>query len=177
MTTETIYLAGGCFWCTEAVFSSLSGVNSVVSGYMGGASPDGGQTPTYGEVSSGSTGHAETIKIDFDPSVIKLEDILEVFFDSHDPTTLNRQGTDVGTQYRSAIFYTNENQKKMAEDLINKLSENKKIVTELKPAGEFFQAEDYHQDYYKNNPESRYCQIVISPKLEKLQKQHKELLK
>jgi len=170
---DTIYLAGGCFWCTEAVFSSLKGVISVTSGYMGGEK----SSPTYMDVSSGGTGHAEVIKVDFDPSIIKLSDILEVFFDSHDPTTLNRQGADVGTQYRSAIFYKDEDQKSVAQKMIEDLMKEKDVVTELKLAGEFYKAEDYHQDYYKNNSEAAYCQVVISPKLQKLQKNHKDLIK
>lgn len=174
---ETIYLAGGCFWCTEAVFRALHGVLSVTPGYMGGHV----ENPTYAQVCDGKTGHAETIKVEYDPSLISTEDILEVFFESHDPTTLDRQGADVGPQYRSAIFYTEHSQKEIAEKIIeklnNKYSPGKSVVTEIEFAGDFYPAEGYHQDYYKNNPDKMYCRIVISPKLEKLEKDHKDLLK
>ncbi|MEI6480315.1 MAG: peptide-methionine (S)-S-oxide reductase MsrA [bacterium] len=168
----TVYLGGGCFWCTEAIFRSLKGVSSVESGYMGGNIPN----PTYEKVSSGTTGHAEVVKIKYNEEEISTPDILEIFFDVHDPATLNRQGSDVGTQYRSVIFYTEEIQKFEAELIIKKLnklfeSSDKKVVTELVPVSEFYPAEEYHKEYYKNNSSAPYCQLVISPKLEKLQKQ------
>ena len=174
---NTIYLGGGCFWCTEAIFRSLKGVSSVESGYMGGNIPN----PTYEKVSSGTTGHAEVVKIKYNEEEISTPDILEIFFDLHDPTTLNRQGNDVGTQYRSVIFYTEEIQKFEAELIIKKLnklfeSSGKKVVTELVPASEFYPAEEYHKEYYKNNSSAPYCQLVISPKLEKLQKQFRDKL-
>lgn len=174
---QTIYLAGGCFWCTEAVFQSLEGVVSVMPGYMGGTKAN----PTYEEVCSGTTGHAEAIKIEYNPDVISLEDLLDIFFASHDPTTLNKQGADVGTQYRSAIFYTTEDQRLKAVHAIEKvdisLFEGRKVVTELVPASTFYPAETSHREYYLKNRENPYCQIVISPKLEKLQKQFAEKLK
>ena len=168
---------GGCFWCTEAVFDELRGVRSVVSGYAGGNT----KNPTYEEVCGGRTGHAEVIKIEFDPGEIALKDLLTVFFATHDPTTLNRQGNDVGTQYRSAIFYANEEQKREAEAFIKELNDSKSfakpVVTTLEPLGEFYEAEDYHQKYYVNNPYQPYCQYMIPPKLNKLHKQFGALLK
>jgi peptide-methionine (S)-S-oxide reductase len=168
---------GGCFWCTEAVFDELRGVKSVVSGYAGGST----KNPTYEEVCGGRTGHAEVIKIDFDPGEIAFKDLLTVFFATHDPTTLNRQGNDVGTQYRSAIFYADEEQKREAEAFIKELNDSKAfgkpVVTTLEPLGEFYVAEDYHQKYYANNPYQPYCQYMIPPKLSKLHKQFGELLK
>ena len=168
---------GGCFWCTEAVFDELRGVKSVVSGYAGGST----KNPTYEEVCGGGTGHAEVIKIDFDPTEIAFKDLLTVFFATHDPTTLNRQGNDVGTQYRSAIFYANEEQKREAEAFIRELNDSKvfgnPVVTTLEPLGEFYEAEDYHQKYYANNPYQPYCQYMIPPKLNKLHKQFSALLK
>ena len=168
---------GGCFWCTEAVFDELRGVKSVVSGYAGGST----KNPTYEEVCGGRTGHAEVIKIEFDPGEIAFKDLLTVFFASHDPTTLNRQGNDVGTQYRSAIFYANEEQKREAEAFIKELNDSKAfgkpVVTTLEPLGEFYEAEDYHQKYYANNPYQPYCQYMIPPKLTKLHKQFGALLK
>lgn len=168
---------GGCFWCTEAVFDELRGVKSVVSGYAGGNT----QNPSYDEVCGGRTGHAEVIKIDFDPREISFKDLLTVFFATHDPTTLNRQGNDVGTQYRSAILYANEEQKREAEAFIKELNDSKAfgkpVVTTLEPLGEFYEAEDYHQKYYANNPDQPYCQYMIPPKLNKLHKQFSELLK
>jgi peptide-methionine (S)-S-oxide reductase len=179
---ETAVFAGGCFWCTEAVFSMLRGVKSVMPGYAGGK--DGGPTsvgPTYEQVSNGDTGYAESLKIEFDPSVISYEDLLSVFFNTHDPTTLNRQGNDVGTQYRSDILYSNEEQKHKAEALIKELDDShaydKPVVTEVQPLGEFYPAEDYHRDYYRNHPDAGYCELVIAPKLEKLQMRFAELLK
>lgn len=173
---ETAVFAGGCFWCTEAIFQSLKGVKSVMSGYTGGTVPN----PTYEQVSDGNTGHAEAIKIEFDPTVISYGDLLTVFFNTHDPTTVNRQGADIGTQYRSAIFYANEEQKKTAENTITELNNAKAydnpVVTEVKPLTYFYEAEEYHRDYYKNNKSQSYCQLVIAPKLEKMQKRFKELL-
>lgn len=173
---ERAVFGGGCFWCTEAIFQSLKGVKAVISGYTGGNMPD----PTYDKVSSGDTGHAESIKIDFDPSIISYGDLLTVFFNTHDPTTVNKQGADVGTQYRSVIFYVNETQKQIAQSLIVELNDKKAydnpVVTEVKPLDKFYEAEEYHRDYYKNNSSASYCQLVIAPKLEKMQKRFKELL-
>lgn len=174
---ETIYLAAGCFWCTEAVFKSLRGVMSVSPGYIGGHV----EHPTYEQVCAGDTGHAEAAKVEYDPKVISTEKLLNVFFDSHDPTTLDRQGADVGSQYRSAIFYTEHTQREVAEKIIaerNKLlPEGKKIVTELILVPEFYPAENYHHDYYEQNKDKMYCQVVIAPKIAKLEKDHGELLK
>lgn len=168
--------ANGCFWCTEAVFKSLKGVKSLVSGYTGGTVAN----PTYEQVSGGNTGHAEAIKIEFDSKIISYEDLLTVFFYTHDPTTLNRQGNDVGTQYRSAIFYADNEQKNRAEKLVRELTDSKAydkpIVTEIKPLGEFYDAEYYHRDYYELHKDAPYCQLVIAPKLEKLQRRFAELL-
>jgi peptide-methionine (S)-S-oxide reductase len=168
---------GGCFWCTEAVFDELRGVISVVSGYAGGST----KNPTYEQVCSGGTGHAEVIRIEFDPTQISFSDLMTVFFATHDPTTLNRQGNDVGTQYRSTILYANEEQKRLAEALIKELNESKTfgkpVVTTAEPLGEFYAAEDYHQKYYANNPYQPYCQYSIPPKLNKLYKQFSQLLK
>jgi peptide-methionine (S)-S-oxide reductase len=175
--TETAIFAGGCFWCTEAFFTDLKGVEKVVSGYIGGKT----ENPTYKEVCEGYSGHAEAIKITFDPRQVAYEDLLEIFFATHDPTTLNRQGADVGTQYRSEIFYTSEAQKLAAEDFIKQLTEqhifDKKIVTKVSNATTFYPAEDYHQDYYAQNPNQPYCAAVITPKLEKLKKNYKSKLK
>jgi peptide-methionine (S)-S-oxide reductase len=169
--------AGGCFWCTEAVFGELRGVRSVFSGYTGGTT----NNPTYEQVCSGSTGHAEAIKIDFDPGQISFRDLMTVFFATHDPTTLNRQGNDAGTQYRSAILYANEEQKQQAEAFIKELDVAKTyknpIVTTLEPLREFYPAEDYHQKFFANNPYQPYCQYTIPPKLNKLHKQFSQLLK
>lgn len=174
---ETAVFGGGCFWCTEAIFERLRGVLNVTSGYAGGDIPN----PDYGKVSSGSTGHAEVIKIEFDPEKISYGDLLTVFFFTHDPTTLNRQGADVGTQYRSVIFYADETQKSEAEKFIKNLEDkhayDKKIMTELKPLANFYSAEDYHQKYYDNNKNAPYCQIVIAPKLAKLEKRFAELIR
>lgn len=168
--TETITLAGGCFWCMEAVFEGLKGVKSVESGYSGGDFSN----PTYRDVCSGSTNHAESVNITFDPSVISLKDLLEVFFTLHDPTTLNRQGADAGTQYRSAIFYRNEKQKQTAQKVIEILNMNKAfaspIVTEVTAFKNFYKAENYHQEYYELNKEEPYCRLVIRPKVDKLHK-------
>lgn len=165
---ETATLAGGCFWCTEAIFQKLKGVNSVKPGYTGGQK----QNPTYEEVCTGTTGHAEAIQIVFDPKIISFEKLLEVFFVLHDPTTLNQQGADMGTQYRSAIFYNSEEQKNVAQKLIKNLTKSgkykKSIVTELAKFTEFYEAEEYHQNYFNNNRSAPYCQVVIDPKIRKL---------
>jgi peptide-methionine (S)-S-oxide reductase len=166
---EAATLAGGCFWCIEAVFSIIKGVEKVEPGYTGGAIPN----PTYEQVSTGATGHAEAAQITFDPNVISYREILEIFFASHDPTTLNRQGPDVGTQYRSAIFYHNEEQKVIAEKVIAELEKegiwDAPVVTQVEPLKVFYKAETYHKDYYKMHPNQPYCQQVIAPKLAKLQ--------
>jgi peptide-methionine (S)-S-oxide reductase len=170
-TTETATLAGGCFWCLEAVYENLNGVSKVESGYMGGATAN----PSYRDVCSGMTGHAEVVQVTFDPGVVSYSDILNVFFAIHDPTTLNRQGNDVGTQYRSAIFYHSPEQKQAAEAKIAELTAaqlfDRPIVTEVAPAGPFYQAEDYHQGYFRAHPEQPYCQYVVSPKVAKFRKQ------
>lgn len=172
--SEVAVFGGGCFWCTEAVFKSLKGVLSVMPGYAGGNRPN----PTYEEVCTGTTGHAEVIRIEFDSEKISFNDLLAVFFSTHDPTTLNRQGADTGTQYRSIILYASETQKRDAERFIQKLkSSGVAVVTELKPLEKFYEAEKIHQDYYAKNPFQPYCQFVIEPKLEKVQKKFKELLK
>ncbi|MCA9033693.1 MAG: peptide-methionine (S)-S-oxide reductase MsrA [Planctomycetaceae bacterium] len=169
--------AAGCFWCTEAVFLRLKGVVAVKSGYAGGSIPN----PTYKQVCTGLTGHAECIQIDYDPTVITFEQMLDVFFHTHDPTTLNRQGGDVGTQYRSAVFYHDEKQKTITEKVIAELNKSDDfdapIVTTLEELTKFYAAEDYHQDYFKLNPRQPYCQFVVGPKVEKFQKRYKELLK
>ncbi len=168
---------GGCFWCTEAIFLELHGVVSVMPGYTGGTVVN----PTYDAVGTGKTGHAEAILIEYDPAQILYRDLLTVFFATHDPTTLNRQGNDIGTQYRSAIFYTTPEQKVLAEKFIAELTasdpDGKPIVTEVMPLGEFYDAEDYHRQYFKNHPATGYCQVIIEPKVEKLQKQFANLLK
>lgn len=174
---EIAVFAGGCFWCTEAVFRELKGVSRVTSGYAGGDM----KNPNYEAVSSGRTGHAEVVKIEFDPSGIPYKDLLEIFFATHDPTTRNRQGADVGTQYRSMIFYTSDKQKKVAEEYIKELATSDKykssIVTELQQFDQFYPAEDYHQDYYAQNSQAPYCQLMISPKIEKLRKEYKNAVK
>ena len=168
---------GGCFWCTEAVFEGLKGVISVMPGYAGGNV----KNPTYEQVCTGNTGHAEVTRVEYDPTKISYESLLTVFFATHDPTTLNRQGNDIGTQYRSAVFYTTDDQKKEAERFIKDLSATdpggKPIVTEIVPLDVFYPAEDYHREYYKRNASAPYCQLVIEPKVEKLQKKFSELLK
>lgn len=173
---EKATLGGGCFWCTEAIFREVEGVEEVYSGYSGGDVP--GQ-PTYREVCSGRTGHAEVIQLSFDPTRISYKEILEIFMTTHDPTTLNRQGADVGTQYRSVIFYHNEEQKDTAEKALASLQAyyEDPIVTEISPLEKFYMAEDYHQDYYKNNPNQGYCNFVISPKLTKFRKKYAARLK
>ncbi|MCC7004523.1 peptide-methionine (S)-S-oxide reductase MsrA [Candidatus Nomurabacteria bacterium] len=177
MLKEIIVLGGGCFWCTEAVFKLFKGIISVIPGYAGGTT----KNPTYEEVSSGMTQHAEVIRIEFDPKEISVEKILTIFFASHDPTTLNRQGADVGTQYRSVILYTTPEQKKISEKFIENLNESskfgKEIVTEIKPLDKFYDAETYHKDYYERNKNNQYCELVINPKLEKVQKEFANLLK
>jgi peptide-methionine (S)-S-oxide reductase len=174
---ETITLAGGCYWCVEAIYEQLDGVTSAVSGFAGGTKAN----PTYHEVSNGSTGYAEVVQITYDKSKTNLDEIFKIFFTVHDPTTLNRQGGDVGTQYRSAIFYKNDTQKKAAQSVITALEKAKvydnSIVTTLEPLTKFYKAEDYHQDYYENNKNQPYCQMVIQPKMEKFEKVFKSRLK
>lgn len=174
---DTATFGEGCFWCTEAVFERLKGVKSVISGYSGGTVPN----PTYEAVCTGKTGHAEVTQIVYDPDEISYEELLIVFFRTHDPTSLNRQGADTGTQYRSVIFYHNEKQKELAEYARKKINEeklyDKPIVTEISPLKNFYKAENYHQDYYNNNPNQGYCVYVIAPKLEKFEKLFKDKLK
>ncbi|WP_205728628.1 peptide-methionine (S)-S-oxide reductase MsrA [Flavobacterium sp. J27] len=174
---EVATFAGGCFWCTEAIFLEVKGVKKVVSGYIGGKT----KNPTYSEVCSGATGHAEAIQITFNPNEVAYEDLLEIFFGTHDPTTLNRQGADAGTQYRSEVFYYSLVQKEKAERYIALLEKEKlyknPIVTQVTSATEFYPAEAYHQDYYNQNSLQGYCQMVIAPKLEKLRKYYKSKLK
>lgn len=176
-TTEIATLAGGCFWCVEVIFDELRGVSDVVSGYMGGKTAN----PTYREVCSGNTGHAEVIQVAFDPQVISFREILEVFFTIHDPTTLNRQGNDVGTQYRSSIFCHSAEQQRIAAETIADFNRqsvwDRPIVTEVTPAQTFYPAEAYHQEYYVNNPEQGYCQIVIAPKVAKFRSKYLNKLK
>lgn len=174
---QTATLAGGCFWCLEAVYDELKGVHSVESGYAGGHMDN----PTYREVCNGNTGHAEVVQIRFDPSIISYRDLLNVFFTIHDPTTLNRQGGDIGTQYRSAIFYHDDEQKKIAEEVIKELNAQKlwdnPIVTEVTKFDRFYVAEDYHQEYFAKNPYQPYCQVVVAPKVAKFRKHFLEMLK
>lgn len=176
-SSEVATLAGGCFWCIEAVFLEVNGVESVISGYTGGTTIN----PTYQEVCTNNTGHAEAVQVTFDPTRISYREILEIFFSVHDPTTLNQQGADMGTQYRSAIFYHNEQQKASAEKLIEELNEarlwNKPIVTQIAPLDKFYPAEDYHREYFSRHPEQAYCQMVISPKVNKFRKQWAKRLK
>ena len=168
MNTETIVLGGGCCWCLDALYKKVEGVLSITSGYTGGAT----KNPTYSEVCNGTTGHAEVVKLEYDPNIVSLEVLLRIFFEIHDPTTLNQQGGDVGTQYRSAIFYESEAQKLLAEKINAEAQANWKnpIVTEIVPLGDFYTAENYHQDYYAKNPDQPYCVAVISRKLEKFLK-------
>lgn len=176
MKTEIATFGAGCFWCVEAVFQELRGVIKVESGYMGGTTPN----PSYREVCTGQTGHAETTKITFDPSVISYDELLEVLWTTHDPTTLNRQGADAGTQYRSVIFYQNDEQKKIAEKSKAEVATtiwDKPIVTQIVPATTFYEAEDYHQDYFANNQEAGYCQMVIAPKVLKVREHFVDKLK
>lgn len=173
---ETVVFGGGCFWCTEAVFKMFKGVVSVTPGYAGGEKPN----PTYDEVSSGTTGHAEVTKIEYDPAQITYRTLLTVFFATHDPTTVNRQGPDTGTQYRSIILYTTPAQKEEAEAFIKEVDESSKeggkVVTEVRPLDTFYEAENYHKDYFAKNPEAAYCNLIISPKVAKVQKDFAELL-
>lgn len=172
---------GGCFWCTEAVFSALKGVTAVVPGYAGGQARPDGPPLTYEEVSTGRTGYAEMVKIDYDPAIISYRDLLTVFFATHNPTTLNRQDSDVGTQYRSVIFYATPDQKAVAESFVEELNAanvwRKKIVTEIKPFEQWLEAEAYHRRYYEKNPDQAYCRWVIRPKLVKLQEAYAHLLR
>ncbi len=176
MSEEKIVFASGCFWCVEAVFQRLKGVTSVLPGYAGGNT----KNPNYYAVSGGNTGHAEVIQVVYQPEIVSFETLLSVFFAFHDPTTLNRQGNDIGSQYRSAIFYTTEHQKQEAEKFIEKLEEEKtftnKIVTEIQPLNTFFEAESYHKDYYNNNSDQPYCQVMIDPKIAKLRTSFSHLL-
>jgi peptide-methionine (S)-S-oxide reductase len=177
MTKEVAVFGGGCFWCTEAVFKMLRGVSSVLPGYAGGTTPN----PTYDQVCSGRTGHAEVIRIEYDPSEVKYRDLLTVFFGSHDPTTKDRQGNDVGTQYRSVIFTTTPEQVADAQAVIKEIndsnSQGRPVVTEIAPLETFYEAENYHQDYYARNRDNSYCEVIINPKLEKVQQKYAALLK
>jgi peptide-methionine (S)-S-oxide reductase len=174
---EIATLGGGCFWCVEAVYLEAAGVTSVISGYMGGAKPN----PTYEQVCGGDTGHVEVVQLKFDPTVITYRDVLEIFFATHDPTALNRQGNDVGTQYRSVIFYYSPEQKATAEEVIRDLTAERTlpspIVTAIEPATAFYPAEDYHQQYFENHPNQPYCAYVVSPKVQKFRKKFAERLK
>ena len=173
--TETATLAGGCFWCLEAVYDELKGVNNVDSGYTGGRRP----SPTYEQVCTGTTGHAEVVRIEYDPAQVSYRQLLEIFFSIHDPTQLNRQGNDIGTQYRSAIFYENDAQRRVAQEIMAELEREdvygKPITTQLEPLGEFFPAEEYHRDYYARNPGQGYCAAIIAPKLAKFRKNFETL--
>ncbi|AVO47948.1 peptide-methionine (S)-S-oxide reductase [Melaminivora suipulveris] len=175
--TETITLAGGCFWCTEAVFERVRGVTAVQSGYANGDTPE----PTYEQVCTGRTGHAEAVRISFDPQEIDVREILEIFFATHDPTTLNRQGNDVGTQYRSGIYWSDPAHREAAEDLLRQMGQDKlfgaPIVTEVQPLEKFWPAEAYHGNYYERNPQQGYCAYVIAPKVEKFRKTFQRHLK
>jgi len=174
---ETATFGAGCFWCTEAIFQSLKGVSSVTSGYMGGHT----NNPTYEQVCSGNTGHAEVIQVDFDPNVITYEELLLIFFKTHNPTTLNRQGNDIGTQYRSVVFFHSQEQKekanKMIDELTRELVYDSPIVTEVSPVSDFYKAEDYHQNYFNQNSGQPYCTFVIQPKLIKFGEKFKEKIK
>ena len=175
--TDTALFANGCFWCTEAIFQQLEGVISVSSGYTGGQT----ENPTYASVSTGTTGHSEALQIQYDPTQISYDELLEVFWKTHDPTTLNRQGNDVGTQYRSVVYYLNETQKNLSEKYKAALNQSgaydKPIVTTIEPAGKFYVAENYHQNYFNLNGENPYCQYVIQPKLDKFRKVFKDKIK
>lgn len=175
--TEVATLAGGCFWCLEAVYDQVTGVKSVESGYIGGQTTD----PTYEQVCGGRTGHAEAVRITFDPKLVSYRDLLNVFFATHDPTTLNRQGNDSGTQYRSAIFYHSPEQKQIAKEVIAQVTEQRvypnPIVTELSPASQWFEAEAYHQEYFARNPSQGYCTYVVGPKVAKFRQHFAALLK
>jgi len=176
-STQIAVFGGGCFWCTEAVFNMLKGIVSVVPGYSGGTK----ENPTYDRVCGGKTGHAEVTKIEYDPSQISFENLLTVFFVTHDPTTPNRQGNDIGEQYRSVIFYVDESQKTNAKNFIKELNassgEGKPIITEVSPLKNFYVVENYHKNYYAKNPQNPYCQVIINPKLQKVQEKFAELLK
>jgi peptide-methionine (S)-S-oxide reductase len=174
MTTQSAIFGGGCFWCTEAAFQDLRGVSRVLPGYAGGSV----RNPSYEAVCTGRTGHAEVVQVDFDPAVISYKDLLRVFFTVHDPTQLNRQGNDIGTQYRSSIFYTNDEQKQEAEDFIAELNSefDNGIVTTIEPLKDFYVAEEYHHNYFKRNPHAGYCQVIVSPKVAKVRKQFAGLL-
>ncbi|WP_442267656.1 peptide-methionine (S)-S-oxide reductase MsrA [Tenacibaculum sp. ZS6-P6] len=176
MKTKIATVGGGCFWCTEAIFNQIKGVEKVVSGYAGGNAPG---HPTYREICSGLTGHAEVIQITYHPDVISFQEILIIFMTTHDPTTLNRQGADVGTQYRSVIYYQNEEEKSIIEEVIKQVQPyfDNPIVTEVSEMPIFYAAEDYHQNYYENNKEQGYCNFVITPKLSKLRKLYADKLK
>ena len=173
--TEHATLAGGCFWCLEAVYDELKGVKNVDSGYTGGRRP----SPTYEQVCTGTTGHAEVVRVEFDPAQVSYRQLLEVFFSIHDPTQLNRQGNDIGTQYRSAIFYENDEQRRVAQEIMAEIEREdvygKPITTQLEPLGEFYPAEDYHRDYYARNPGQGYCAAIIAPKLAKFRKNFETL--
>jgi peptide-methionine (S)-S-oxide reductase len=174
---EHATLAGGCFWCTEAVFSELVGVTQVLPGYTGGSAPH----PTYEQVCSGRTGHAEAVDVTFDPKTVSFHDLLSIFFTTHDPTTLNEQGNDVGTQYRSAVFYRDPRQKAEAEAVVHEVETagvwKRKVVTEIVPFSVFYPAEEYHRDYFRRNPEKGYCQVVIAPKVAKFRHRYADRLK
>jgi peptide-methionine (S)-S-oxide reductase len=177
MALEQAVFGGGCFWCTEAVFQNLKGVNKVVSGYMGGDT----ENPTYMEICNGDTGHVEVIQVEYDSDVISYEELLLIFFKTHNPTTLNRQGNDVGSQYRSVIFYSDQDQKKKALDMIDELTKqlvfDRPIVTTVEPVTDFYMAEDYHQNYYNQNADKPYCVFVIQPKLAKFTENFKEKIR
>lgn len=177
MKTEVAVFGGGCFWCTEAVFKMLRGVKSVEPGYAGGEQPN----PTYLEVAGGATGYVEVARVEYDPTEIAYRDLMTVFFGSHDATQLNRQGNDIGTQYRSVIFYTTDEQKQEAESRVKELNDSARegdpIVTTVEPLSNYYTAEDYHKDYYANNKSAGYCQVIIAPKLQKVQKEFAALLK
>ncbi|WP_247741605.1 peptide-methionine (S)-S-oxide reductase MsrA [Endozoicomonas sp. G2_1] len=174
---ETTTLAGGCFWCIEAAFNSVQGIEKAISGYMGGTT----ENPSYKEVCNGGTGHAEVVQLSFDTEQISYREVLEIFFSLHNPTQLNRQGNDIGSQYRSAIFYHNEQQQQQAENIIAEIEQDKiwpdPVVTEVNPQSTFYSGEDYHQEYFNNNPENQYCQMVVSPKLAKFKKTFADKLK
>jgi peptide-methionine (S)-S-oxide reductase len=177
MKIQEITLGTGCFWCTEAIFQTLKGVKNVISGYTGGHT----KNPTYAEICNGDTGHAEVVRVEYDADELSLDELLLIFFKTHDATSLNRQGNDVGTQYRSAIFYHTDEQKAAAEAMIKKLTNekvfDKPIVTEVTPVSEFYKAEDYHQNYYADNPNKSYCAFVIQPKLNKFAKEFTEKIR
>ena len=175
---ETVVFGGGCFWCTEAVFESLKGVSSVLPGYAGGSASSPQVAPTYETIHSGKSDHAEVIKVEFDPAVINFRDLLTVFFAMHDPTTLNRQGADIGSEYRSMVLCTTDTQKIETEKFITELNQTgPKVVTEVRPLEKFYEAEEGHKQFYKNNIDSPYCQVVINPKMEKLKARFKELIR